>query len=65
MGSTYPVFSIMFGEALEALIQPSTDVLNAIHPWAAGFVAVGITAGIAQFIKVRIHLLSLWLLCFI
>lgn len=52
MGSAYPVFSIIFGEILNILILPSNEVLAAIHPWAAGFVGIGLLTGTASFVKV-------------
>ena len=50
-GSINPLFAVLFGEILEVFVDPST-VLSRIHPWAGGFLAIGVVSGIAIFAKV-------------
>ena len=51
-GSIQPLFAVLFGEILEVFINPAT-VLNEIHPWAGGFLVIGVVSGVAIFAKVR------------
>ena len=50
-GSINPLFAVLFGEILEIFVDPST-VLTRIHPWAGGFLVIGVVSGIAIFAKV-------------
>ena len=52
MGSAFPIFSIIFGEVLDVLTLPSGEVLASVHPWAAGFIGIGLATGTANFLKV-------------
>ena len=52
MGSAFPIFSIIFGEVLDVLTLPSDEVLASVHPWAAGFIGIGLATGTANFLKV-------------
>ena len=51
-GSINPLFAVLFGEILEVFVDPRT-VLTQIHPWAGGFLVIGVVSGIAIFTKVR------------
>ena len=52
-GSAFPLFAVMFGGVFEVFLKPSYEVFNLIHPWAAGFIALGTGIGAAMFIKVQ------------
>lgn len=51
-GCLFPAFSLFFGEILEVFTLPPDQVLRNTHLWAALFVALGITSGLSNFIKV-------------
>ena len=51
-GSAFPLFAVMFGGVFEVFLEPSYEVFDLIHPWAAGFIALGAGIGAAMFIKV-------------
>ena len=57
-GSINPLFAVLFGEILEVFVEPAT-VLSSIHPWAGGFLAIGVVSGIAIFAKVSFLLVLL------
>ena len=52
-GSAFPLFAVMFGGVFEVFLEPSYEVFDLIHPWAAGFIALGAGIGAAMFIKVQ------------
>ena len=52
LGVTNPLFAVLFGEVLKAFAKPIDEILNALHPFAALFIAVGVVSGIAVFLKV-------------
>ena len=51
-GAVYPVFAIIFGEALEVFSLPASQVIPNIHKWAGLFLVLGVVSGISVFIKV-------------
>ena len=51
-GCIFPSFAIFFGEVLEVFARPKDEVLDAIHPWAVVFLAIGIGAALSIFFKV-------------
>ena len=51
-GSAFPLFAIMFGGVFDVFLQPSEEVFDLIHPWASGFIALGVGIGAAMFVKV-------------
>ena len=51
-GAVYPVFAIIFGEALEVFSLPASQVVPNIHKWAELFLVLGVVSGISVFIKV-------------
>lgn len=53
-GSIQPLFAVLFGEIL-TVFRDTTTILNGIHPWAGGFVAIGVVSGLAIFAKVSIN----------
>lgn len=52
-GSAFPIFSVLLGGVFNVLSEPASDVVTLIHPWASGFIALGVSIGAAMFIKVR------------
>jgi len=50
--AVFPSFSLLFGELLQIFERPNNEILNAVHPWAALFIAIGIVSGVANFFKV-------------
>lgn len=50
-GSINPLFAVLFREILVVFVDPTT-VLERIHPWAGGFLVMGVVSGIAIFAKV-------------
>ena len=52
-GSAFPLFAVMFGGVFKVFIEPTYEVFDLIHPWASGFIALGIGIGAAMFIKVQ------------
>eukprot|EP00731_Ephydatia_muelleri_P029636 Em0021g159a len=50
-GAVYPVFAIIFGEALEVFSLPASQVVPNIHKWAELFLVLGVVSGISVFIK--------------
>ena len=54
-GSINPLFAVIFGKIFEAFATPDpSEVLNNVHPWAGLFLAFGVVAGVAIFLKVSI-----------
>lgn len=51
-GSLNPLFAVLFREILVVFVDP-TMVLERIHPWAGGFLVMGVVSGIAIFAKVH------------
>ena len=51
-GAVYPVFAIIFGEALEVFSLPASQVVPNIHKWAGLFLVLGVVSGISVFVKV-------------
>ena len=51
-GSAFPLFAVMFGGVFDVFLQPSEEVFDLIHPWAGGFIALGVGIGAAMFVKV-------------
>ena len=51
-GAVYPVFAIIFGEALEVFSLPASQVIAHIHKWAGLFLVLGAVSGTSVFIKV-------------
>ena len=56
-GSINPLFAVLFREILVVFVDPMT-VLERIHPWAGGFLVMGVVSGIAIFAKVLNNSLS-------
>ena len=52
-GAVYPVFAIIFGEALEVFSLPASQVVPSIHKWAGLFLVLGVVSGTSVFVKVR------------
>ena len=52
LGSIFPLFSVIFGEILEVFARPSSEILDALHLWAALFIVLGVVSGFAAFLKV-------------
>ena len=52
-GALFPTFAIIFGEVLNVFARPPNEILDGIHPFAAGFLAIGIASALATFLKVR------------
>ena len=52
VGTVFPVFAIIFGEVLGIFALPANQILGALHPWAGGFLALGVAAAIGQLVKV-------------
>ena len=52
VGAVFPLFAIIFGEVLGIFALPSNQILGELHPWAAGFLALGVAAAIGQLVKV-------------
>lgn len=50
--AVFPCFSLLFGELLQIFERPRDEIINAVHPWAALFIALGIISGITNFLKV-------------
>ena len=52
-GSINPLFAVLFGQIFDAFqTSQRSEVINAIHPWAATFIAFGVVSGLAVFFKV-------------
>ncbi len=51
--AVFPCFALLFGELLQIFERPNNEVLNAVHPWAALFIVLGIVSGAANFFKVK------------
>ena len=51
-GSINPLFAVLFREILVVFTNMQT-VLEEIHPWAGGFLVIGVVSGIAIFAKVQ------------
>lgn len=51
-GAVYPVFAIIFGEALEVFSLPANQVVPNINKWAGLFLVLGVVSGTSVFIKV-------------
>lgn len=51
-GAVYPIFAIIFGEALEVFSLPANQVIPNIHKWAGLFLVLGVVSGTSVFIKV-------------
>ena len=52
-GAAFPLFAVLFGGVFDVLGNPNvTDVFTLIHPWAGGFIALGVGIGAAMFVKV-------------
>lgn len=54
LGAAFPTFALLFGEILEAFVQPPSLVLSGIHLWAGLFFLLGFLAGLGGFIKVSV-----------
>ena len=52
-GSAFPIFAVMFGGVFEVFLESPHRVFGLIHPWSAGFIALGAGIGAAMFIKVN------------
>ena len=50
--AVFPCFALLFGELLRIFERPNDQILNAVHPWAAFFIVLGIIGGVTTFIKV-------------
>ena len=51
-GSINPLFAVLFREILVVFTNTQT-VLEEIHPWAGGFLVIGVVSGLAIFAKVH------------
>ena len=51
-GSINPLFAVLFREILVVFTDTRT-VLEEIHPWAGGFLVIGVVSGLAIFAKVH------------
>ena len=58
-GAGFPIFAVLFGGVTKVFINSSRDVFSDIHPWASGFILLGVGMGAAIFVKVHIILLLL------
>ena len=52
VSTVFPVYSILFGEILEALSLPSQQILKNIHLWAGIYLLTSVISGIGKFVKV-------------
>ena len=53
VGTSFPVFSIVFSEAVAKFTSVrSNEILGEIHPIAGAFLAIGFGLGTANFFKV-------------
>ena len=52
LGGIFPSFAIIFGEILKVFNRPVDRILDALHPYAALFIVLGVVSGIAVFFKV-------------
>ena len=53
VGTSFPVFSIVFSEAVTKFTDvPPSKILGEIHPIAGAFLAIGFGLGTANFFKV-------------
>ena len=59
LGAAFPTFALIFGEILEAFVQPPSLVLPGIHLWAGLFFLLGFLAGLGGFIKVSVNTISI------
>ena len=67
VGTSFPLFGIVFGEALGVVLDNvDFTVFDEMHPAAGGMLAIGVVLGTANFFKV-FHTLALtdklFLLC--
>ena len=58
LGAAFPTFALIFGEILEAFVQPPSLVLPGIHLWAGLFFLLGFLAGLGGFVKVSVSTIS-------
>lgn len=54
-GSIWPLFGIIFGQLLEVVAGPASEILSELHLYASLFIVIGIISFVSLFLKVSIQ----------
>ena len=52
VGTSFPLFGIVFGEALAVVFDYADGIFDKMHKAAGGMLAIGVALGTANFFKV-------------